>query len=80
MGSPRHQAGGGGAIVKSEISGKAGLPTRARGREWRGKTGSICHFRFSLVLQCLGVSRYPYAGKNSTENVIVTPLFLCPKC
>ena len=30
-----------------------------------GKTGSICHFAFSLVLQRLGVQRQPHAGKNS---------------
>ena len=35
--------------------------------KWGGKAGSICHFAFSLVLQCLG------DGKNSTKNVIVTP-------
>ena len=45
-----------------------------------GKEGSICHFPFSLVLLCLGVERYPDAGKNSTKNVIVTPPFVCPKC
>ena len=45
-----------------------------------GKTGSICHFAFSLVFQCLEVPTYPDAGKNSTKNVIVTPLFVCPKC
>ena len=45
-----------------------------------GKTGSICHFAFSLVLQCLGVPRYPDAGHNSPKSVIVTPLFVCPKC
>ena len=44
-----------------------------------GMTGSICHFAFSLVLQCLGVPRYPRAWKNSTKSVIVTPLFVCPK-
>ena len=47
---------------------------------WEGKTGSICHFAFSLVLQCLGVPRYPDAWKNSTKSVTVTPLFVCPKC
>ena len=47
---------------------------------WGGKTGSICHFAFSLVLQCLGVPRYPDAGKNSTKSAIVTPLFVCPEC
>ena len=41
-----------------------------------GKAGSICHFAFSLVLQCLGV----HAGKNDTKSVIVTPLLVCPKC
>ena len=45
-----------------------------------GKTGSICHFAFSLVLQRFGVPRYPDAGKNSTKSVVVTPLFVCPKC
>ena len=45
-----------------------------------GETGSICHFAFSLVLQCLGVPKYPDAGKNSPINVIVTPPFVCPKC
>ena len=44
------------------------------------RKGSICHFAFSLVLQCLGVPRYPDAGKNSTKSVIVTPpLFVCPQ-
>ena len=46
-----------------------------RGSLWEGKTGSICHFEFSLVLQCLGAD----AGKNSTRSVIVTPLFECLK-
>ena len=50
------------------------------GGVWEGKTGSICHFAFSLVLQCLGVPEYPDAGKNSTKSVTVTPLFACPKC
>ena len=44
-----------------------------------GNTGSICHFAFSPVLQCLGVSRYRHAGKNSTKSVIVTPLFCVPQ-
>ena len=47
---------------------------------WGGKTGLICQFAFSLVLQCLGVPRYPDAGENSTKHVIVTPLLVCPKC
>ena len=50
-----------------------------RGVPRRGKTGSVCHFAFSLVLQCLGVPRYPGAGKNSTKSVIVTRLVVCPK-
>ena len=54
--------------------------SRDRGGVWEGKKGSICHFAFSLVLQCLGIPRYPDAGKNSTKSVIVTPLFVCPKC
>ena len=33
-----------------------------------GKQGSICHFAFSLVLQCLGVQRYPDAGKKQHEK------------
>ena len=45
-----------------------------------GKKGSICHFALSLVLQCLGVPRYPDAGKSSTKSVVVPPLFVCPKC
>ena len=45
-----------------------------------GKTGSICHFAFSLALQGLGVPKDPDAGKNSTKSVIVIALFLCPKC
>ena len=37
---------------------------------YRGdKTGSVCHFVFSLVLQCLGVPRYQDAWKNSTKKV-----------
>ena len=44
---------------------------------WEGKTGSICHFAFSLVLQCLAVPRYPDAGKNSTKSVVVKPLCVC---
>ena len=55
-----------------------GLETK--GALWGGEAGSICHLAFSLVLQCLGVSRYPYAGKNSTKYFTVTPLFVCPKC
>ena len=48
---------------------------------WGGKRGSIRRFAsFSLALQCLGVSRYPDARKNSTKSVIVTPLFVCPIC
>ena len=43
-----------------------------------GKTGSMCHFAFHLVLQELGVPRYPDAGKHSTKSVIVTPL-LCAR-
>ena len=43
-----------------------------------GQNRSICHFAFSLVLQCLGVLSCPDAGENSTKNVIVTPLFECP--
>ena len=41
---------------------------------WGGKIA------FSLVLQCLGVPKYPDAGKDSTKSVIVAPLFVCPKC
>ena len=35
------------------------------GRVWRGggKTGSICHFAFALVLQCFGIPKYPDAVK-----------------
>ena len=47
---------------------------------WKGKTGSICHFAGSPVLQCLEVPRHPDAGKNSTKSVIVTPLFVSPIC
>ena len=48
---------------------------------WGGKKGSICHFTFSLVLQYLGVQGYPDAGKKTARKVvIVTPLFVCPKC
>ena len=47
-----------------------------KGGVWGGKTGSICHFAFSLVLQCIGVSKYPDTGKSSTKSVIVTPLFV----
>ena len=42
-----------------------------------GKTGSICHFALSLVLQCLGVLIYQDAGKNSTKNVALSHPFLC---
>ena len=50
-------------------------PMLGRGEyRWEGKTGPICHFAFSLVLERLGVLRYSDAGKNSTNNVIVTPL------
>ena len=48
------------------------------GKSGGGKTGSICHLAFSLVLQCLGVPSYPDTWKNSTKSVIVTPLFLRP--
>ena len=51
-----------------------------KGPLWEGKEGLTCHFRVSLVLQYFGVPRYPDAGKNSTESVIVTPLFVCLKC
>ena len=34
-------------------------------------------FRVSVVLQYLGVRRYPDAGENSTKSVIVTPLSVC---
>ena len=50
---------------------KTGAPRdklkNGRGRGWAVpyKTGSICHFAFSLVLQCLRVSRYPDAPQVS---------------
>ena len=44
---------------------------------WEGKARSICHFAFSLVLQCLGVPRYPDAGKHSTKNATLSHPFLC---
>ena len=59
----------------SELSDPSEMPPCGGG----GKTGSICHFAFSLVLQCLGVPRYPDAAKNSTKSVIVTPLVGYPK-
>ena len=34
--------------------------------------------RFPLFWSVFGVARYPDAGKNSTKNVIVTPLFVSP--
>ena len=46
---------------------------------WGGKTGSICHFAFSIVLQYLAVPCYPDVGKNSTKCVIVTPVFVHPQ-
>ena len=42
-----------------------------------GRTGSICHFAISLVLQCLEVPRYPDAGKNSMKSVIFSHPFSC---
>ena len=57
--------------------GRPFLRLRRGGVKGEGKTGSICHFAFYLVLQCLGMLRYPDAGKNSTKNVIATPLFVC---
>ena len=48
---------------------------------WGGggvKTGSVCHFAFFLVLQCLGVPKQPDAWKNSTKSVIVTRLLCAP--
>ena len=41
------------------------------------KQGRFLSFCVSLVLQCLGVPRYPDTGKNSTKSVMVTPLFVC---
>ena len=43
---------------------------------WEGKTGSICHFAFSLVLQCLEVPTYPDAGKTARKMSLSRP-FLC---
>ena len=53
-----------------------------KGPLWGGgvKKGQFVIFCVSLVLQYLGVPTYPDAGKNSTKSVIVTPLFVCPKC
>ena len=51
-----------------------------RGVVWGGgggKTGSICHFAFSLILQCLEVARYPDAGKHSTKKASWSRAFMC---
>ena len=71
----------------SEANASSGAEPEASGRSWEledpgknrwvGKAGSICHFAFFLVLQCLGVARCPDAGKSSTKSAIVTPLLVC---
>ena len=74
---------GGGGNFKGRGVRKVGgsvLVENRGGGAWGGKTGSICHFAVSLVLHCLGVQRYPPAGKNSTKSVIVTPLSVCLRC
>ena len=51
-------------------------PKSTHCKDGGGKTGSICHFPFSLVLQCLGVPRYPDAGKTARKVSLSHP-FLC---
>ena len=43
---------------------------------WGGKTVSVSHFAFLLVLQCLGVPRYPDDGKTA-RKVSLSHHFLC---
>ena len=49
------------------------LVSRSRGASGGVKRGSICHFAFFLVLQCLGVSKYPDAGKTVRKCHCHTP-------
>ena len=42
--------------------------------EGGGKTGSICHFAFSLVLQCLGMPRYPDHSPFCVPQMLVKTL------
>ena len=48
------------------------------------QVGGAKQGRFVILLfpffTVLGVPRCPDAGKNSTKNAIVAPLFVCPKC
>ena len=55
-----------------------------RGDMWGGKSGSICHFAFSLVLQYVGLSRYPGAGKKArhvslSRLRVVSPYVSCQR-
>ena len=49
--------GGGGAVFRQGGYTEGGV-----------QAGSICHFAFALVLQCLGVSRYRDAGQEQHEK------------
>ena len=54
-------------IVLGALYRKGGGPQKGGGGG--GKTGSVCHFAFPLSLQCLGVPRYPNAGKKTARQV-----------
>ena len=45
-----------------------------------GKTGSICHFAFSFVFQCLGPKISTCWEKQHEKCHCRTPFCVCPKC
>ena len=46
---------------------------------WGGKTGSICHFPFPLVLQCFGVPRIPRCWEKQHEKCHCHTPFCVPQ-
>ena len=63
--------------ARKKLPNRPGFTHVQRGRLWGGKTKSICHFPFSLVLQCLGLSRCPDAGKKTARKASLSNPFSC---